>query len=86
MMTPVSPRPPFATSSSSEGAGGITSAGSDATHVLEEGVDMKLALTSDPIVGTEVVTLDERGAGALSLPSSCLPRSSRRQQKWLVRI
>ena len=65
--------------STSDGDGGGASTGIPTVQEEEEEIDMRLALKSDPIVGTDLVISDSNGPGALtpkplSTPHSMTPR------------
>ena len=69
-MLPVSPPSPHASSSDGAGGGDIGASKMD----VEEEVDLKEALFSDPIVGVERVISSEHGPGAISAQPLVTPR------------
>ena len=82
-MLPVSPHaPPLSSSELSRGSGGDTDSVAAAQEEIEEDVDMKLALPSDPIVGVDVIH-GQHGPGAIS-PKPLSTPSSMTAAQWAI--
>ena len=78
MLQPVSPSSPPFSSHPDVGSGGVNldRAEEQAAQEEEEEIDLKLALPSEPIVGTDKVLADQHGPGAIAaraLPTTNSP-------------